>query len=369
MLVGFVPLEAAAQAPQTQTISPNSPLIPDVDGTAGPDLGVGDSFRLLFLTSTRRNGAQFTIVFYNQHVQNAANDGHADISRFSSQFRALVSAMLPTNNDVRDFTATNGTGIPIYWLLGAKVAGNYDNFYDGSWDSRVATNEDGTEVTNPSFVWTGSNEDGTRAIDNTMGADNPRVGRLDMMNQEIDTQTNQRRTAQHPLYAISPVINIAAAPNSSLSGLALSGNPPSFPAFNSATTDYDASVPNDVTSITLMSTPNNTNATVTIGATYPDATTLSNVSGASIVIPLDEGLTVITIVVTATASDSVAYSTTYTVRVTRLPPPPPPPLERHLFAGSPLAPPGLTIGSNSACCLSVVPAISQTPISAITTIA
>ena len=351
MLVGFAPLKAVAQAPEMQTVSPNSPLIPDVDSSIiGPDLGVGDSFRLLFLTSASRNAGSTFIFFYRTHVQNAANNGHDSISRFSSEFRPLVSVQSDRVNDARYFTDTNGTGIPIYWLLGAKVADDYDNFYNGSWNSRVATDEDGTEVTNPSWVWTGSDPDGGRAllvvnselIDRTLGTSNPRVGRLDVANQEISSGRTQPNTEQYPLYAMSPVINIIAAPNTSLSALALSGNPPSFPAFSPATTDYRVSVPNDVTSITLMPTSHSTNATVTIEA--PTLPNVTNASGASINILLNEVLTVITIVVTAIASDGVVYSTTYTVRVTRLPPPPPPPLERHLFADSPLAPPGLTIG-------------------------
>ena len=355
VLIGFAPLEAVAQTPETQTVSPNSPLIPDVDVIAGPDFGVGYTFRLLFLTNSRRNATNGNISVYHSYVQSAAADGHAHIRTFFREFRALVSVANDIENNARDFTATNGIGIPIYWLRGTKVADDYDDFYDNSWDSRVATDEDGTMVSNPSLVWTGSLRNGKRGqffdgfsiVDSTLGTPNPTVGRLDVATQEINARTQAAHTDLYPLYAMSPVIHIIAAPDSSLSALALSGNPPSFPAFSPAITDYRVSVPNDDISITLTPTPNNTDATVTIGAIYPDATTLPNApinSGASVTIPLDEGLTVITIVVTATASDDVAYSTTYTVKVTRLPPPPPPPLERQLFVGSPLAPPGLTIG-------------------------
>ena len=174
VLVGFAPLKAVAQAPQTQTVSLNSPLIPDVDGN-GPDLGVGDSFRLLFLTKTDISGTSRLPVTYNNHVQNAANIGYASIRAFASQFRALVSVRSSTADDARENTATNSTGIPIYWLLGAQVANDYDDFYNGSWGSRAATNEDGGVVSNPSWVWTGSNADGTRATDTTPG--NPDISR------------------------------------------------------------------------------------------------------------------------------------------------------------------------------------------------
>ena len=36
--------------------------------------------------------------------------------------------------------------MPIYWLDGPKVADNYGDFYDGSWDSSGARNENGGNV-------------------------------------------------------------------------------------------------------------------------------------------------------------------------------------------------------------------------------
>ena len=318
VLAGFAPLKAVAQTPQTQTVTPNSPLIPDVDGIAGPDFGVGDTFRLLFLTSSRINATNGNISVYHSYVQSAAaNNGHAHIRTFSSEFRALVSVANDMENNARDFTATNGTGIPIYWLRGAKVTDDYDAFYDNMWDSRVATDESGDVVSNPSLVWTGSLRNGKRGqffdgfsiVDSTLGMSDSTVGRLDEEGREINALIRRPHTNEYPLYAMSPVIHIIAAPDSSLSALALSGNPPSFPAFSPAITDYRVSVPNDDISITLTPTPDNTNNTVTIGATHANGTVLSDSTigiGNSINIQLDEGLTVISIVVTATASDNDA---------------------------------------------------------------
>ena len=42
---------------------------------------------------------------------------------------------------------TTGTGVPIYWLDGTKVADDYADFYDGSWDDEVNDkNESGTDA-------------------------------------------------------------------------------------------------------------------------------------------------------------------------------------------------------------------------------
>ena len=51
--------------------------------------------------------------------------------------------------DARDNTQTrytdSNTGVPIYWLDGNKVADNYRDFYDGSWDEE-ANGQDRNEV-------------------------------------------------------------------------------------------------------------------------------------------------------------------------------------------------------------------------------
>ena len=63
-------------------------------------------------------------------------------------------------------------GVPIYWLGGNKVADDYADFYDASWDSNIPRNERGAiagaptslpgypELSTP-VVWTGTNDDGS----------------------------------------------------------------------------------------------------------------------------------------------------------------------------------------------------------------
>ena len=59
----------------------------------------GDSFRLLFVSSTTRNASSSSIGAYNTFVQNRA-----------------AAAI-----DARDNTGTTGTGVPIYWLGDCRV--------------------------------------------------------------------------------------------------------------------------------------------------------------------------------------------------------------------------------------------------------
>ena len=118
-------------------------------------LSIGDQFRLLLVSSTTRNAESSDIADYDAHVQSAAVAGHADIRAYSAQFKALAST---PSVDARDHTKTTGTGVPIYYLDGAKVADDYSDFYDGRW----ATNQPRTEAGNVSSgsVWTGSDSAG-----------------------------------------------------------------------------------------------------------------------------------------------------------------------------------------------------------------
>ena len=93
------------------------------------------------MTSTNRNATSSNIDDYNRFVIGAAGGGHADIVALKDGFRALAST---STVDARDNTGTTGTGVPIYWLNGNKVADDYADFYDNSWDDESdVRNEDG----------------------------------------------------------------------------------------------------------------------------------------------------------------------------------------------------------------------------------
>ena len=133
-------------------------------------LAPGDQFRLLFLSSTKRDGASSDIATYNTFIQNRAATGHADIQAYSSGFRALGCTAA---SDARDNTGTTYTGadkgISIYWLRGSRVAADYEDFYDGSWDDEAnGKNESGANGPNTSqstnYPFTGCQHDGTESL-------------------------------------------------------------------------------------------------------------------------------------------------------------------------------------------------------------
>ena len=132
--------------------------------------------------------------------------------------RALASGTSAT--DARDNTATTGTGgVPIYWLGGDKVADDYADFYDNTWDSRVGRTEAGsTSIPQTTlgiqgtrgWVWTGSESNGTKQRNRYAGAGFVGLGVLSSGGRShmLDSDFIQSPSHQFPLYALSPVLTV-----------------------------------------------------------------------------------------------------------------------------------------------------------------
>ena len=93
----------------------------------------------------------------------------------SSGFVGSTPTVHARNNTSTTYT-TSDKGVPIYWLSGDKVADEYEDFYDGSWDNKSGKGktESGTAYNNFFRIWTGSNNDGT-ASGNPLGGTSIRV--------------------------------------------------------------------------------------------------------------------------------------------------------------------------------------------------
>ena len=123
--------------------------------------------------------------------------------------------------DARDNTATTYTasdkGPPIWWLNGSKAADNYEDFYDGSWDSESGKNESGNGQTTGcgrggrGGVWTGSNNNGTKDGDFSLGgsANSATIGGLNCSSLgPLSSTDSVSRSIAKQLYALSPVIKL-----------------------------------------------------------------------------------------------------------------------------------------------------------------
>ena len=192
-----VPPVAATQVPADWSLVP-----------AG--LSSGDRFRLLAVTSTKRHARVNSVRFYNAHVQAAVASGHADIRSYGPDFAMLGCT---SGVDARTNTATAWTasdrGVAVYWLGGARVADDYADLYDGSWASNAATDESGEPSSDPK-VFTGCASDGT--VGDPLGARWVGIGQPGNAGEEMtDGATRTLRTMLRPLYALSPVFEVAPA--------------------------------------------------------------------------------------------------------------------------------------------------------------
>ena len=155
-------------SPPPKTVLANHPLVPD-------DLGPGDSFRLLHVTSGTTAATDTVITHYHDTAASdvfpLVNSGGL-LSRWfegvSLQQRALVST---AGGDARLFTDTTWTstdlGVPIYWVNGARVADNYQDFYDGTWadEANPMSGFGAPRSLASTAPWTGTGHDGTELLD------------------------------------------------------------------------------------------------------------------------------------------------------------------------------------------------------------
>ena len=313
------------------TPPPDPTVVPANWSLIPTGLATGDQFRLIFLSSVKPPGLYTNIAIYNANMQSSAAAGHTDIQTYSDGFRAVGCT---EDDDAVDNTHTIGSGVPIHWLDGNKVADDYADFYDGDWDDEVnnknelgANGPDTSQSSN--YPFTGCDHDGTEAFNSTsesqaLGVDggNVRLGRPNstasgdgpLSSGNVVTWVENR-----PMYGLSAVFKVvAASSDATLSALVVNDGTNDLtldPTFAPGTFDYDAEVANAVTTAMLTATVNDANASVTgvtLGGTviaYPSLV----VGDAIIVAALVEGGNAI--VVTVTAEDTSTQD--YTVTVTR----------------------------------------------------
>ena len=212
-------------------------LVPS--GTSG-----GDEFRLMFMTSQGRAADSTDISDYDEFVRAVgARNGHEDVVPYLGFFKTLggtqgfggtlpgvagrhhVELFTGTNlsdyrgNTVDGSTSASSAGTPVYWLNGDKIADNYFDFCDQSWDNRWTSSdndlrhEDGTEG-DGSRVWTGMSSD--------CGENNRALGQSFVIYAPGTAATNgstswplaggeMANTNAYRLYALSPVFTVESS--------------------------------------------------------------------------------------------------------------------------------------------------------------
>ena len=316
----------------------------DTSALVPTELTAGDQFRLIFLSSTKRNASSSSIGTYNTFIQDRAAVGHGDIQAHSDGFTAVgcTAAVDARDNTGTSYTSVN-KGVPIYWLGGTRVADDYEDFYDGSWNdeekSKDESGANGPDISQTAnHPWTGCADNGSEGFNShiSVALGNPtgfvRTGLPDGNNVNtgpISGPYNPASTETRPLYGLSAVFTVADLSDATLSILSLAQDGPITltPAFDPATTGYTAEVANTVETISLTALQNHDGATVSVmdsdGNSIPDTAQIDLGYGEniiSIVVTAQNGTTKVTYQVTVTRG--FAWNSTMTVgeRLTGHPP-------------------------------------------------
>ncbi len=211
-------LAAPAAAQTTPTANDDGSYSVPYDWALKPSgFSGGERFRLLFITTRSRDATATDIATYNSFVQTSAADGHSAIRPYSAEFKVVGST---STVDARDNTSTTGIGIGvrIYWLNGPKVADNYVDFYDGSWDSYGTINEDGSNLsTTENLYFTGSNADGTKHTQHLGHASSVQLGKVQANHNPLSEPFNlESPTSSRRFLALSPVFVVTPPPDVSV---------------------------------------------------------------------------------------------------------------------------------------------------------
>ena len=230
-LYGLSPLFTVTTAPlcSTADTADGSYEVPHDWALKPGSLTDGDVFRLLFVSSTRRDATSSDIADYNTHVQTAAKAGHPEISDSCGDLFKAVASTSAVDARANTDTESTDTAASVWWLGGNKAADDYTDFYDGDWDSQTSRNESGESGFTIAF--TGSNTDGTKHTTNYLGATGTvRYGQLSSGFNPLN-QGNASRTQTYGLLGLSPLFKVEQRPTVSFFSSALSSGEDSSPGF------------------------------------------------------------------------------------------------------------------------------------------
>ncbi|MXZ07652.1 MAG: hypothetical protein F4Y75_09190, partial [Acidimicrobiia bacterium] len=181
-------------------------------------VSVGESFRLVLVTSQTTKASSDQISFYNDFVKEQVESGHSDIQAYAKDFRAWLST---EDVDGRDNTRTNptddGTGHPVYWLnTDTKVADNNAGLYGdgtGGWaGSGVGRDESGNSIPEATTAWWGSATDGTKLTFLSVEADSSDIRLTDVGNPTDAYFRNAAAKTNRRVLAFSPIFKVVGKP-------------------------------------------------------------------------------------------------------------------------------------------------------------
>ena len=203
---------------QAQTV-PAPIVVPENWALKPSAVGLGGQFRLMFMTSTKRDATATDIATYDTFVQNrATNHGHTAIRQYGAQFKVVGST---ATVDARDHTMTNPSNsahptVAIYWLNGPRVVDDNGELWSNQWDNwkqGQRKTEMGATADND-WHWTGTNVNGTKHTNHLGSSGQVRRGRFWINSGSTGpiSHTDTARSESHSFYALSPVFQVAGEP-------------------------------------------------------------------------------------------------------------------------------------------------------------
>ena len=184
-----------------------------------PELRSGDRYRLVFLTSTKRDALSSDIADYDAFVQ-AAVDASPEISKWGLAWNAIGST---AEVDARDHVNAHpgvDESAAVYRIDGSLFSVNYGQFWNGDFNvdpsNAIRVNEFGEwvmwgdEGTIP--VWTGTFSGGI-GDGNELGSSQPVIGRAEQVAQNWLSSSSDHALLELPIYAISEVLVAVPEPN------------------------------------------------------------------------------------------------------------------------------------------------------------
>ena len=311
---------------EANTVTAQTKMVPADWALKPANIGAGEQFRLMFVSSTTRNATSTDIAAYNTFVSTRAAAGLTAIQTYANDFTALVSTE-SVNARTNTLTRATDTDAPIYWVssgtVGAdsRAADDYADFYDGTWPTSVSGyNESGSFVNlGAQFFWTGMNVDGTTHATEFMGASSL-VRAWNVSGGNVG-HTNRGSSTTQRIVALSPVFQVTAT---------------NIPATGAPTITGTAQVGETLTAGTTgiadangLTSPTYTYQWIRVDGT--EAAIAGEMASTYTLAAADEGKT---IKVRVTFDDdagntetltSAAYPSSGTVTTDATPPPPPPP--------------------------------------------
>jgi len=192
------------------------------NGGINPATGVawqtGDTYRLVFVTSTTTDATSTSIATYNTFVNNVADT--STIPTLGTVNWSAIVSTAAVNANTNTGTASAGN-VAIFLVDGTTIVANtYTDLWDGTIDASISRDENNAART-ASSVWTGSISSGTKDTrpNGPLGTGTPAIGSSNSATAAwIVNGTRIANTNSYPVYALSAPITIIPEPGAALIG-------------------------------------------------------------------------------------------------------------------------------------------------------